>query len=288
MYITPVQNIKINNSKCVRNKKPAFTAHPDFYKYNSVQSCYFRRGSVLISCAKGYKNIETLFTRIFKTNENLKKQILIVGIGNSQEPFSYLASIKGIIGEKPLNKKVDLYTVDLQSKPEHKNLKENAMPNLFDYEQFPFYAERGFVKDDVDEWLEIAEPDYYVEPVTELLLMKTGEQPKQKTLQYRVNDEIFDFLETTYNNSGKSKWESRIQDVITDYGDEKFDIISANNVLPYIIDGNKILKTIQHIKQKLKPGGYFITDPYEYPQYMKDRGVLDNLRQVYAGIYQKV
>lgn len=287
MRIMPVANTSTYRINSSRENKLNFSAHPDFYNFNSIQSCFFRRGAVLLSCSKGYSYIEDIFLKIFKPNTDIQRSMLIIGIGRSQEPFSYMASIKGIIQNRKLNKNVDLYTVDLQSKPEYNELKKNSFCDLFDYEKFPKYAEDGFIKDTGFSHPEKKKTDYVLNPIEEYLLM-LNKKNKEKTSHYRVNDEIFDFVNSTYNNPEKSKWESPVQEVITEYPNEKFDIVSANNVLPYIVSVDDIIRTIKHIKRTLKPNGYFITDPYEYPQQFKDAGVLDNMKQVYAGIYQKI
>ena len=303
----------VNNQSIYNRKKSGtvFNAHPDFYKYNSIQSCFFRRGSVLLACSKGYEDIENLFYKIFKTSPNVLKNMLIIGIGHSQEPLSYLASIKGILKNKELKNNLDLHTVDLQSKPERKDLKLQAFCKLHDYQTFPKYAEKGFVKDDIDDWLEIKHektlPSFINEYMhyflsyrkrwneleqkfhdakTVLNILKN--ENKQKNMRWRVNDEIFEFLEQTYNNPQKSKWDSRIQETILDYPDNKFDIISANNVLPYIISKTESAQTVKNIVRTLKPNGYFITDPYEYPYHVKVLSGYDNMKKTGLGIYQKV
>ena len=306
MRITPISYtiVSYNNIK----SKPVFTAHPDFYKYNSIQSCYFRRGTIISSCIEGYSNIENLFCKVFKPNNGIKN-MLIIGIGSSQEPFSYLASIKGIIKDRKLNNNVDLYTVDLQSEPKHIDLKLNAFCNLHKNESFPKYAESSFVKDNKDDWLEIKQKkttseefDEYMHQMLSHLkewkeLLQQGyseenilkilkDREKQINMCWRVNDEIFDFLEKTYNNSQKSKWDSRIQDVIQTYPDNQFDIISANNVLPYIM-GTEIPQTVKNIVRVLKPNGYFITDLYENLLHIRQINSSENMKKVNSGIYQK-
>ena len=305
--ISYVHNQNINNRK---KSEAVFTAHPDFYKYNSTQSCFFRRGSVLLACSKGYEDIENLFCKIFKTNPNILKSMLIIGIGSSQEPFSYLTSIKGVLQNKKLKNNLDLHTVDLQSKPEHKDLKMQAFCNLHDYQSFPKYAEKGFVKDNIDDWLEIKQErklppfiDEYMHYLlsyrdrwnelakkydTETVLDILKKEEKQKSMRWRVNDEVFNFVEQTYNNPQKSKWDSRIQEAILDYPDNKFDIISANNVLPYIVSERESAQTVKNIVRVLKPNGYFITDPYEKPFHVKVLSEYDNMKQKGLGIYQKV
>ena len=280
MLIYPIKNTNTNNHTC---KNLKFTAHPDFYKINSTQSCYFRRGVVALANNKGYAGIEDLFFNIFQSKLNKPKKMLIIGIGNSQEPFSYLASIKGIIQEKPLNKNVDLYIVDLQSKPEYNKLRLDAFPNLFPYETFPKYAGKSFIK---DVKFPESESDIKNLPPMEYYIYTKIHKPVHPSKEYRVNDEILNFVNETYNNPEKSKWDSRIQDVIKDYSDNGFDIISANNVFGYLAD-NEYAKTMKHIKRILKKtDGYFISDPYF--QDVKISEVLSTFRELNLGIYQKI
>ena len=288
MYIAPVTNVKYYNAP-MNKPQVSFTAHSDSYRFNSTASCFFRRGAVLLVNSKGYADIENLFVEIFKANENQPKKMLIAGIGNSQEPFSYLASIKGIIEGKKLSEILDLHIVDLQSKPEERKLKKDSFCSLFEYEICPKYAKKSIVKDSYFDWLGIKKNVDSLEPVQKYIYeMFHKASSNEKKLYERVNNEVFEFLNKVYNDPQKSKWNSPIQEVVTDYPNKKFDVVSANNVLPYIIDENKIIQTIHQIKRVLKTGGYFITDPYPYPQKYIDAGVLDNFKEVYKGIYQKI
>jgi hypothetical protein len=242
-----IHSIKNANTSNYNLPKINFTAHPDFYKFNSTKSCYFRRGVVALANNEGYADIENLFCKIFQSKLNKPKKMLIIGIGHSQEPFSYLASIKGIIKSNPLNKAVDLYVVDLQSKPKYNELRLNAFPNLFPYETFPKYASESFIK---DVKFSKTKPNN-LSPIKYYIYTKM-QKPAHPSTDYRVNDEILKFVKESYNNPEKSKWDSRIQEVITNFSDNEFDIISANNVLPYIDVDYDIINTIKHIKRTLK------------------------------------
>ena len=280
MQIYPIRNFNTDN---YNNKNLKFTAHPDFYKFNSTLSCYFRRGLFALVNNKGYADIENLFCKIFQANINEPKKMLIIGIGNSQEPFSYLASIKGIIGNNQLRKNVDLYIVDLQSKPEFKKLRLNSFPNLFPYETFPKYAGRSFIKD--VKYPEAKQNISDLSPI-EYYIYTQMHKPAKPSTDYRVNDEILDFVNETYNNPQKSKWDSRIQEVITDYSDNEFDIISVNNVFGYI-DDEDYLKTMRHIKRTLKPiDGHLISDPYF--EDVQNSETLSTFKVLNPGIYQKM
>ena len=288
MQILPITSLKFNTA-CHRKSTPNFKAHPDFYKYNSLQSCYFRRGAVALA-SKGYNDIEEVFKKVFNREKNKLKNLLIVGIGNSQEPFSYLASIKSILKDKPLKKNVNLHTIDLQSKLDENNIWQNAFYDA-EWDLIPKFAKTSFIKDEKyskkEPNIDNISPDEIYPYIYQLLFGKTPNTKETRKTEYRVNDEILNFLKDTYNNPEKSKWDSRVQETVLDYPDKTFDIVSANNVLPYIISENEILKTINQIKRTLKPGGYFITDPYEYPNSMKEKNVLDSFKEISKGIYQK-
>ena len=207
--------------------------------------------------------------------------MLIIGIGHSQEPFSYLASIKGIIKSNPLNKAVDLYVVDLQSKPKYNELRLNAFPNLFPYEKFPKYASKSFIK---DVKFPNTEPNN-LSPIKYYIYTQMH-KPAHPSKDYRVNDEILKFVNEAYNNPEKSKWDSCIQEVITNFSDNEFDIISANNVFGYLSD-NDYAKTMKQIKRILKTeDGYFISDPYF--QDVQNSEILSTFKELYLGIYQKI
>ena len=282
MYIAPISSSKIPYYKSQSKPAVNFTAHPDFYKYNSTQSCFFRRGAVVLA-SKGYYDIYKTFNTIFGEGGDILRNMLIIGIGNSQETFSHCAAIKSILKGRKLNKNLDLYVVDLQSKPDGRTLFENSFYDaIYEDNIKPLYAIDSFVKDRKRPRNE--QDCNVIEPILEYI----NNMPKVEPLYYRANDEILNFVSEAYNNPHKSKWDSRIQEAILGYPDNAFKIVSANNVLPYIIPDNEKIQTIRHIKRILMPGGYFITDPYDFPYFIKNAGVLDSLREIYKGIYQKI
>ena len=290
MRITSINSHIQNNH--IYTKNQTFTAHPDFYRINSLQSAYFRRGIVALPNTEGYADIENHFYKIFNTDLKEPIKMLIIGIGNSQEIFSYLATIKGIIKDKNLNKYVDLYVVDLQSKPSYEKLRLDSFLDLLPYEKFPQYAGKSFIKDKKFPKLEpdintLSPIDYYLYLKKFSPCNKKYEQPRKADKDYRVNDEILNFVNETYNNPEKSKWDSRIQDVILDYPNKNFNIISANNVFGYINDDD-YLSTLKNIKRILKTKGSFISDPYVDQDYVKSSEVLSTFSQLYKGIYQKL
>ena len=213
---------------------------------------------------RGYRirkrsNHVTLFVDSKNTND--KKSILIVGIGRSQEPFSYLASIKELIKDKKLKDVLNLQTVDLQAKPT-----KNILLSCTHYGGFwgkePIFAKSSFIK--------------YAQMYGDTVL-QTG---------FRVNDEIFDYLYKTYNNKSKSKWATRIQDDIKNYPDNSFDVLSMNNVLGYIEDDDEYYSTIKNMPRIVKPNGFIITDTICENLFQKV-GVDKMLTKISAGIFKK-
>ena len=91
--ITP---IGINNN--TKTYRPiTFKAHPDFEKlvrnYDVTASSFFRRGPYYGSTSEEFVDVEKILSSIFQSLGE-PKTMLIAGIGDSQEPFSYLAVLK--------------------------------------------------------------------------------------------------------------------------------------------------------------------------------------------------
>ena len=240
-------------------------AHPDFYEISQYNlslraSSFFRRGVVLGETSY-FKDVVDVFSTLFNKNTNDKKSILIVGIGRSQEPFSYLASIKDLIKDKKLKDVLNLQTVDLQAKPT-----KNILLSCTHYGGFwgkePMFAKSSFIK--------------YAQMYGDTVL-QTG---------FRVNDEIFDYLYKTYNNKSKSKWATRIQDDIKNYPDNSFDVLSMNNVLGYIEDDDEYYSTIKNMPRIVKPNGFIITDTICENLFQKV-GVDKMLTKISDGIFKK-
>ena len=240
-------------------------AHPDFYEISQYNlslraSSFFRRGVVLGETSY-FKDVIDVFSTLFNKNTNDKKSMLIVGIGRSQEPFSYLASIKELIKDKKLKDVLNLQTVDLQAKPT-----KNILLSCTHYGGFwgkePIFAKSSFTK--------------YAQMYGDTVL-QTG---------FRVNDEIFDYLYKTYNNKSKSKWATRIQDDIKNYPDNSFDVLSMNNVLGYIEDDDEYYSTIKNMPRIVKPNGFIITDTICENLFQKV-GVDKMLTKISAGIFKK-
>ena len=240
-------------------------AYPDFYEISQYNlslraSSFFRRGVVLGETSY-FKDVIDVFSTLFNKNTNDKKSILIVGIGRSQEPFSYLASIKELIKDKKLKDVLNLQTVDLQAKPT-----KNILLSCTHYGGFwgkePMFAKSSFIK--------------YAQMYGDTVL-QTG---------FRVNDEIFDYLYKTYNNKSKSKWATRIQDDIKNYPDNSFDVLSMNNVLGYIEDDDEYYSTIKNMPRIVKPNGFIITDTICENLFQKV-GVDKMLTKISAGIFKK-
>ena len=241
-------------------KQKTFKAHKDFdilaKDYEICASSYFRRGGFYGSPSNDFVDVIKAVNGNFCLNKN-KKNILIAGIGESQEPFSLLAVIKSLTKEKTLKDTVDLNIIDLQSKPEDKKLFEQS---YFDCGYQPTYVKDSFIKDNGSKYgLDIWK-------------------------KYRVNDEIFDFLKQTYQNPNKSHWESRIQEVVKEIPSESFDIISINNTLGYIKDKDTIVDTLNNIMRIMKKDGVFITDMYSRFNYILKNKMLE----IYKGIFKKL
>ena len=243
-----------------------FKAHPDFHKlsemYDLKASNYFRRGLRYGTPSEQFSDIIKVFSEIFAGKIKGVKSILIAGIGDSQEPFSYLTVIKDLLSNKPLKKTVNLHTIDIQSRPDDCKLFEDS---FLDDPFEPLFAKNSFIQDEI--WR------YGI---------------NNKTYRsYRVKDEIYDYLKKTYENPKKSLWDTRVQDGLKDFDNDSFDVVSINNTLMYIEKPEEVQSTLDNVLRILKKDGFFITDPYKY-NFFEESKIFKNMEDVYQGIYKKV
>ena len=251
------------NYKTLYNKQRKglnFSAHPDYYTiiaqgYDITTSNWFRRGLSYGKPSESFRDVIYCLKSVFEFAPSAAepKKMLIGGIGESQEPLSLLAVVKNIIKEKPLTQKLDLYTVDLQSRPTLEELYEQSFVD----DVAPAYVKDSFVID-------------------------------AKTSKYRVKDEIFEYLAKVYNDTSKSLWDTRIQEAVKDYPNETFDVASVNNTLGYIKDWDERVYTAENIVRAIKRGGYFITDTAD-PGNGSLRPIIRNLMlEIDLGIFKKM
>lgn len=261
MQVQRIQNNNYNSSFGIRS---TYVPNPDYLRLKSrcknlLASCYFRRGQWYDFANKDlFKQVVDIFQKVFEETKR-PKGMLIVGVADSQEPFSYLAVINEIAKKqnKRLEDIIDLHTVDLQRKPWDIKIRKDS---FFDAGCKPPFAESSFYYD--RDW-----------------------HGKSIMYHWRVKKHICDYLENTYNNPQKSKWDTRIQDVANSYNNESLDIISINNVLGYIDTAEAEILTLKQLIDKLKKGGFLITDPLN-----KDvlyRNGISNIEEIGFGIYQK-
>lgn len=255
-------NPRLGYNKPIKNN--TFKAHPDFNKlakkYDIKASSYFRRGPFYGSSDSGFNDIIKVFKEFFSKDLISPIKMLIVGIGDSQEPFSYLAAIKKIIGDKNLKDVLDLHIVDLQSKPNKEQLFKDS---YYEFSHEPDFVASSFIYD-------------------------RKENMKYDILDgyYRVNDEIFNFLHSTYKDKTKSFWEARVQDVSKELKSQEYDIISANNILGYIKDKDERIGTTKNFYRILKENGVYITDTFY--NNVKEANLQNKYGLIDIGIYKKL
>ena len=289
MNVRPISNNNLYvhkyNAGINRAKNVSFTHHPDFenfekvfedyyyqtavYRFDPAFSTYFRRGNIL------NKDYDNDFNKVQKAFEDVwmrtdKPKMLVVGIGRSQEPFSYLTMISELAVDKKLEDCIDMHIVDLQSMPDRETLFKDS---FYDRADIPRLGLKGFVYDD-----------------RENAYRQSRIFPDNKS-RYRVNDELFEYLWNTYSNTEKSKWETRIQEAIKEYPKESFDIISINNVIPWIRTQEDRVTVMKDCVDCLKSGGVLVTDPYAFPfgeiDYFNNDRIINDCKKMGDGLYVK-
>ena len=259
MRISPITTSYNNFYRNNHTQRTTFKAHPDFdelsQKYDVTASSFFRRGPLYGVASPEFIDVVQVFKDVFKSDS--KQNMLIVGIGESQEPFSYLATIKSLYPNKKLTDILNLKTVDLQSKPSSQQLFSDS---YYEYRYQPDFAQSSFVTD-----------------------VRRGIKYPSSYSYYRVNDEIFKFLDDTYKNN--SLWDTRVQDAIKTFPDSEYDVISINNTLGYLPDKDTRIDTVKNIHRTLKKGGTFITDPHY--GFIEEANLSDAFTKCANGIYKK-
>ena len=275
MNISPINNYKHSVNNIVLNKSdhknaitPNFKHHPDFIALQNkgaeiLASNYFRRGGFYGSASDKFIDVINALRIILQPGlislfKNYKVKMLVGGVGESQEPFSLLATAKDIMGREKISDYLDTYTVDLQSEIHSTTLFKQSFYDAFS----PKFVKSSFVADDGTKY--------------GLKRYKT----------YRVNDEIYEYLSNVYNNPKKAKWETRIQDALKEYPSDDFEIVSINNTLIYLNSSEEITDAVKNIYRILRSGGIFISD-YRLKAYA-DIFTPENSIEIYPGIYQKL
>lgn len=232
-----------------------------------LTSNYFRNGDFYDCQAPEFKNIEDVFKLLL--NRNQKNKVLIAGVGKAQEPFSYLAVIKGLSKGKPLKDIIDLNCVDIQPQINNDDLEK--------YSYYDFDGEPKFVKESFD----------YVE-----------KSPLGENRHYKVKADLVDYLKTVFNNPQKTKWDTGIEEFSKACPSQTYDMISCNNTLLYLNSNEEKVKTIFNFSRMLKEGGILKTDQYgngylpfndeQKLAFERIQKILNGLKKLAPGIWQKL
>lgn len=196
------------------------------------------------------KAIESVF------KAKAKPRILLAGVANLEEPFSYLTVIKDILRgdsarkNKYLDEVVDLCCIDAQAPISQDRIEKLSYLRGYDS---PPYAKSSFVKEGS---------------------------------RYRVSQEILEFLSEVLGDPSSTHWNTFLENFSQDCARSKapkdrFDLISCKNVLCYMNDRMKRC-TAEHLCDMLNPGGIIITD--EHQSHLIPAG----FKRLGAGIFQKL
>lgn len=262
--VNPYNNNNNNNNRTNFTQQSksniTFGQHSEFSNLFHIYeiplaSTFFRRGT-------SFANQSCKFADVIKAIEQIPKwptipKLLVVGVGEAQEPLSYLAVIKDMYKNKPLKSVVDLHCVDLQDKITNKTLDKYYA--FMDENESPKFAEESFEN--------------------------VSKNPRKKL--FKVKSEILEYLKKVFNNPEKTKWETKIQDFAIACKSKVYDMVSINNVLLYIRNKKEKIQLIEDLTRIIKENGFLVTDPDE-ETYMQKILRLQNFKKIDAGIWQKV
>lgn len=228
-----IKSINHNKTNSAQNKPNiAFCARPEYEKIDrdnldARASYFFRRGAYYER--EKFQDVIDAIKLLLSGKEPPK--ILIAGLGRAQEPLSYLAVIKDLSENKPLESLVDLHCVDLQPKISNTDLDNYA---YLDTPKAPMFTKESF--------------EY----------IKNGSGKAHH--HYKIKSDILEYLKEVFNNPQKTKWDTKIEEFSAKCPKKSYDMISINNVLMYIDDFKVRTNTIKNISKMLKQGGILITD----------------------------
>lgn len=198
----------------------------DIYGVRTRASSLFRRGSNYGDQCANFKDVINAIKLVLK--KTAKPKILIVGVGEAQEPLSILAVIESLKKGKHLRSVVDLNCVDLQPK-----LSEKTVTNCsYMTNDKPMFARQSFVR------------------------LKS----RYDGFVYKIKSNIVRYLKGVFNNPTKTKWDTKVEEFVERCPKETYDVISINNVLIYIHSQEKKFDVLKKLTEMLKPGGILITD----------------------------
>lgn len=243
-------NLNYQNSASLQ--KPCqsvnFGTRPEFLElqriYSNPRYSYFFRRS------EDFSNVVKAFRQMYASVQ--KPKVLVVGVGRGEEPLTYLAVIKDIFKNDPLDKVVDMNCVDLQPKISGLVLKNNSFTESY---STVLFAKDSFICDAI-----------------------TG--------KFFVKPNIFNYLIKTFNNPQKSHWDTSIEEYSSKCQKETYDMISMNKVLMYLKDKETQVKTVDKLFDMLKPDGIIISDS-EHDFMSWDLRNAKNIKKINPGIWQK-
>lgn len=239
-----------NNIINHKNKqKITFAARKEYVDYDNSfdvrASNWFRRSRFYGPQSEDFQHIINTLADIYKNK--LKINLLIVGIGQGQEPLSFLTSIKALNPRKKLKNVVNLSCVDLQ--PKDLDEKEWKISN---FDKDDTYFPQMFTKNP---------NDYCGYPLTE----------------------ISDYYRNTLNDPAKSKFDTFAIEFARESKPKIYDVVSCNNTLIYGKSRREGLQSLRGLAKIVKTGGVLITDAFvEF-----DKVLSKNFKKLYPGIHRK-
>lgn len=143
-----------------------------------------------------------------KLKEKDQVNFLTIGIGNLEEPLSFLSVAEKHAQEQEQNIQdiLDLKMVDIRDKDEiktEKNLGKDAFGN-------------------------IREPDQAYKKSFDII--KTGKNKGE----YQFNDNITTYISKKFNDPNKTKLNTPVEEFLNEHGNKKYDFVACNNVLQWL------------------------------------------------------
>lgn len=261
-----------------KNKTTTFNKLEKRYQCLLMNSGWFRFYRDVVNYpprASQSEQVEHL-QKIFADTLNITKKakMLIVGVSNAQEPFSYLALMNELKKHAKTKNYLDLHCVDIQPKIKKSDL--NTCSYYLNKETMDFINIKEYV----------GSPKY--SPPPPFSVDSFDYDPNKG--KFKIKEYLFNFLQKTFDNPKKTSWETDVvlyaKSEVKKYP-EQYDIISCNQVLRYLSNNRNQKNTLRNLFDLLKPGGYLIAKGPEINRLMPDVLSSDVVKEVYPYIWKK-
>lgn len=163
-----------------------------------------------------------------RAEKGQRTTILEFGIGNLEEPLSYLAALYPVItvNGQTLDEAVDLTMVELRSRKDV-TLTDNGLGSTYEDRVTGAKIGGAFLAPE-------ERKNYKVVPLAPKYGLERAFQLNQDGTQYEFHSDILSYLQTKLDDPSHGKFDTALENYIDEVAKAQFDVIACNNVLQHL------------------------------------------------------